>query len=96
MAYILTLAASLHAFTGGVPLLRVAAAYLAGKAAASISPTPGGLGAVEAALTVGLTVVGVPYAQALAGVLTFRLVTYWLPILPGLVTQRVLLRLQLI
>jgi glycosyltransferase 2 family protein len=93
-AYTLTLAASLHAFTGDVPLMRVAAVYLAGMAAASASPTPSGLGAVEAALTAGLTVMGIPLPQALAGVLTFRLVTYWLPILPGLVAYRILRRLQ--
>jgi undecaprenyl-diphosphatase len=93
-AYTLTMAASLHAFTGDVPLMRVAAVYLAGMAAASVSPTPSGLGAVEAALTAGLTVMGIPFPQALAGVLTFRLITYWLPIPPGLVAYRILLRLQ--
>jgi uncharacterized membrane protein YbhN (UPF0104 family) len=38
---------------------------------------------VEAALVLGLTAVGVAHGPAIAGVLAFRLVTYWLPILPG-------------
>ena len=42
--------------------------------------TPGGLGAVEAALTAGLTAAGVPGAAAASAVLLFRLLTFWLPI----------------
>jgi uncharacterized membrane protein YbhN (UPF0104 family) len=57
-AHILTVAASLRAFTGHVPLLPVAAADLAATAAAAVSPTPGGLGAVEVALTAGLNLAG--------------------------------------
>ena len=47
-------------------------------------PTPGGLGAIEAALVAGLTGVGMDPAIAVAAVLSYRLATYWLPILPGL------------
>ena len=48
-----------------------------------VSPTPGGLGAVEAALVSGLTGYGMPDGKAVAAVLTFRLFTFWLPMLPG-------------
>jgi uncharacterized protein (TIRG00374 family) len=79
-----------------VPLLPVATVYLAGTAAAAASPTPGGLGAVEAALTAGLNLVGIPFGPAVAGVLTFRLLTYWLPIVPGAIAYRLLLRSSMI
>ena len=42
-----------------------------------------GLGALEAALVAGLTGVGMDSGVAVAAVLSYRLVTYWLPILPG-------------
>jgi glycosyltransferase 2 family protein len=54
--------------------------YLTGSAIGSIIPTPGGLGAVEAALTAGLTAAGVPGAVAVSAVLLFRLLTFWLPV----------------
>jgi undecaprenyl-diphosphatase len=83
VSYVLALAACLHAFGAGVSLERVAAAFLGGTALASAAPTPGGLGAVEAALVAALTGLGVMTGPAVAGVLAFRLVTFWLPALPG-------------
>ena len=88
--YIASFACSLAAFSAHVPLSHVAFVYLAGTAVAAAAPTPGGLGAVEAALVVGLTATGVAAAPAIAGVLTFRLATFWLPILPGSVAFRTL------
>ena len=92
VGYILCLAASLQAFRSHASLLTVAAAYLAGSAIGAASPTPGGLGAVEAALVAGLTRLGVASGPAIAGVLTYRLVSYWLPILPGAFALRALHR----
>ena len=58
-----------------------AVVYLTGSALGSIVPTPGGLGAVEIALSGGLTTIAhVPGAYALSAVLLFRLITFWLPI----------------
>jgi len=88
--YILALYASLEAFGAHLPLARVAVVFLGGWAVASLSPTPGGLGAVEAALVAGLTAVGAPAGPAIAGVLTFRLLTFWLPVLPGWLAFRAL------
>lgn len=88
--YILALYASLEAFGADLPLAKVAVAYLGGAAVASVSPTPGGLGALEAALVAGLTAVGGPAGPVIAGVLTFRLLTFWLPVLPGWLVLRVL------
>jgi undecaprenyl-diphosphatase len=61
----------------------VVAVYLGGSALAAAAPTPGGLGALEAGLIAGLTSVGQPAAAAVTAVLVFRLVTYWVPVLPG-------------
>jgi glycosyltransferase 2 family protein len=54
--------------------------YMTGNTVASAAPTPGGVGAVEAALTAALTGAGVDSGVALAAVLVFRLFTYWLPV----------------
>jgi undecaprenyl-diphosphatase len=90
VAYALSLASCLAAFDAHLPLVSTVAVYLAGAAVASISPTPGGLGAMEAALVAGLTAVGAPTGPAVAGVLAFRLLTYWLSILPGWLAYRAL------
>ena len=71
-----------------LPLASTAAAYLVAAAVAAASPTPGGLVAMEAALVVGLTAAGAPAGPAVAGVLAFRLLTFWLPILPGWLAYR--------
>ncbi|HEY7136127.1 MAG TPA: flippase-like domain-containing protein [Acidimicrobiia bacterium] len=92
----LALAASLAAFGTDVHLVRVGFVYLAGAAVASAAPTPGGLGAMEAALVAGLTAVGVPSGQAVAGVLSFRLATFWLPTFPGWLAFRNLRRNEVI
>lgn len=80
---IAALAVSLQAVGADGSLLVVAAVYLGGSAVASAAPTPGGMGAVEAALTAGLTAFGFEAAPAVAGVLLFRLLTFWIPILVG-------------
>jgi uncharacterized protein (TIRG00374 family) len=54
--------------------------YLTASSVAAIAPTPGGVGAVEAALTAALTGAGAPPAEALSAVLLFRLASYWLPV----------------
>jgi uncharacterized protein (TIRG00374 family) len=83
LSYGLVLAASVGAFGGDVSLPAVLAVYLGGTAVAAASPTPGNLGAVEVALSAGLTTVGVAAGPAVAAVLLYRLLTFWLPVLPG-------------
>ena len=79
-AYIFCLDASVLAFGGSVALASVAVVYLTGSAIGSAVPTPGGVGAVEAALSAGLTAAGMPGTQAIGAVLLFRLATFWLPV----------------
>lgn len=83
LSYIAALEASLRAFGAQTALAVVAVVYLAGASIASAAPTPGGVGAVEAALIGGLTAVGVDSAIVIPGVFLYRLATFWIPVLPG-------------
>ncbi|GHD88491.1 lysylphosphatidylglycerol synthase transmembrane domain-containing protein [Streptomyces naganishii] len=71
---------------------RVALLYLAASSAAALLPTPGGLGSLDAALAFALTTGGSPAATAASAVLGYRLLTVWLPLLPGLLVLGVLIR----
>ena len=77
--YVLALDASLRAFSTSLALPTLVVVYLAASTLGSAAPTPGGLGAVEAALVGGLTATGVPVAAAITAVLAFRAATFWLP-----------------
>ena len=92
LAYICALASAIAAFDGGVSFAQVGAVYLGASVIAAAAPTPGGLGAMEAALVAGFTGVGMDPAIAVAAVLSYRLVTYWLPVLPGWLCFRMLER----
>jgi undecaprenyl-diphosphatase len=86
VSYLCGLYAAVRAFGGGLAFSAVGAVYLAGSAIGQAAPTPGGLGAVEAALIAGLVSVGLDKEVAVPAVLLFRLATFWLPILPGWAT----------
>jgi putative heme transporter len=49
--------------------------YTVGMAASSLTAVPGGLGVVEAALTLGLSTAGVPVTAALGAVLVYRILS---------------------
>jgi uncharacterized protein (TIRG00374 family) len=57
--------------------------FTVGLVATAVTPTPGGLGGAEAGLVAGMVAYGVEASPALAAVLIYRLLTYWLPLLPG-------------
>jgi undecaprenyl-diphosphatase len=86
--YGLALIAAVQAFGGGLPATSIFAVYLGGSALAAVSPTPGGLGALEAALVAGLTGLGASAGPSVAAVLVYRLITYWAPVLPGMALYR--------
>lgn len=94
--YALSLYTSLRAFGLGLRVSEVLVVYLGAAAIASVAPTPGGLGAMEAALVAGLTSFGAPAAEAIAGVLVFRLITFWLPMFPGWITFHALARREVV
>jgi undecaprenyl-diphosphatase len=92
LAYICAFGAAAAALGGGLSVANVGAVFLGASALAAAAPTPGGLGAIEAALVAGLTGVGMASGPAVSAVLTYRLVTYWLPVLPGWIAWNVMQR----
>jgi undecaprenyl-diphosphatase len=94
LAYIGGLAASVAAFGASAGIAQVGAIYLIASLIAAASPTPGGLGAIEAAIIAGLTGVGISSGTAVSAVLAYRLATYWLPVLPGWLSWRLLQRMD--
>lgn len=71
---------------------RVALLYLAASSAAALLPTPGGIGSLDAALVFALTASGTTASAAASVVLGYRLLTVWLPLIPGLLVLGVLVR----
>jgi uncharacterized protein (TIRG00374 family) len=77
------LALGLRAFDVHVGLGTVVLGYTTGYVA-NILPLPtGGVGGIDAAMTFALHVLGVPLEDALAGVVAYRFVGFWLPTIPG-------------
>jgi undecaprenyl-diphosphatase len=94
LAYIGGLVASVAAVGASASIAEVGAVYLIASFIAAASPTPGGLGAIEAATIAGLTGIGISSGPAVSAVLVYRLATYWLPVLPGWYSWRVLQRMD--
>ena len=86
LAFVACLDASIRALGGSLPFATVAVVYLAGNAAGSAVPVPGGIGPIELALTGLLTGAGLPLAVATPAVVLFRVLTFWFPVLPGWVS----------
>lgn len=81
--YAAALVCSVYAFGATTGVTTLVLVYLVASAIAAVAPTPGGLGAVEAALVAGLTGVGIDGAVAVSAVVVFRFATFWFPLLPG-------------
>lgn len=81
--YVVALAGCVYAFDGKLSVAAIGVVYLTGSVVGQAAPTPGGLGAVEAAMAAGLTAAGLAGGVAVSAVLLFRLVTFWLPTIPG-------------
>ncbi len=79
----LALWASIEAFGGDTSFVTVTVVTMIGGTLASAAPTPGGVGAVEAALIGGLAAFGVPTGIAVPSVLLYRVLTCWLPVFVG-------------
>ncbi|WP_326548349.1 lysylphosphatidylglycerol synthase transmembrane domain-containing protein [Mycolicibacterium sp. ND9-15] len=84
----LALWASIEAVGGGATFVTVTVVTMIGGTLASAAPTPGGVGAVEAALIGGLAAFGMPAAVAVPSVLLYRILTCWLPVLVGWAVMR--------
>lgn len=92
----LALWASVGAFGGGTTFVTVTVVTMIGGTLASAAPTPGGVGAVEAALIGGLAAFGVPAAVAVPSVLLYRVLTCWLPVFVGWPVMRWLTKKDMI
>jgi len=79
----LALWASVEAFGGHATFVTVTVVTMVGGTLASAAPTPGGVGAVEAALIGGLAAFGIPAAVGVPSVLLYRVLTCWLPVFIG-------------
>jgi len=79
----LALWASIEAFGGDTSFVTVTVVTMIGGTLASAAPTPGGVGAVEAALIGGLAAFALPTAIAVPSVLLYRILTCWLPVFIG-------------
>jgi uncharacterized protein (TIRG00374 family) len=76
---------SLRAFGVEVGLGTVVLGYTTGYVA-NVLPLPtGGVGGVDAAMTFALNALGVPLEGALAGVIAYRFIGFWLPTIPAVV-----------
>lgn len=92
----LALWASIEAFGGDTSFVTVTVVTMVGGTLASAAPTPGGVGAVEAALIGGLAAFGVAAAVAVPAVLLYRVLTCWLPVFIGWQVMRWLTRRDMI
>jgi uncharacterized protein (TIRG00374 family) len=92
----LALWASIEAFGGTTSFVTVTVVTMVGGALASAAPTPGGVGAVEAALIGGLAAFGVSAAIAVPSVLLYRILTCWLPVFIGWPIMRWLTKKEMI
>jgi glycosyltransferase 2 family protein len=84
----LALWACIEAFGGNASFVTVTVVTMIGGTLASAAPTPGGVGAVEAALIGGLAAFGVPAGIAVPSVLLYRVLTCWLPVFVGWFVMR--------
>jgi putative heme transporter len=60
----------------GLPIGKVLLVWVAGEGAASLSPTPGGIGAVEVTMVAALAAFGVRGPDAILAILVYRLITF--------------------
>jgi hypothetical protein len=88
----LCLACAIRATGTPIPWQGLFLAYGAGMTAGSLGLTPGGLGIIEAALSAALVAAGLKSQRALAAVLVYRLVSFWLIMAAGWAVMLVLAR----
>jgi uncharacterized protein (TIRG00374 family) len=77
--------ASFHAFGVHVPLAVVVQGYFIGMAANLFPLAPAGVGAVDAGMIGAFVLFGIPEGTVFPAILVFRLVSFWMPIPPGIV-----------
>lgn len=76
-SFVACFALALLSFGETLPLITLTITYLLANSIGSALPSPGGIGPVEAALTGGLVIAGVPYSIAFSTAVLYRLLTFW-------------------
>jgi len=84
----LALIFSAYAVHGSINFVDAFTLYVTSSLVSNFAPTPGGIGATEAFLALGLTSVGMDLPTAAAVTLIFRFVSFWVPIIPGFLALR--------
>ncbi|MGH2861213.1 MAG: lysylphosphatidylglycerol synthase transmembrane domain-containing protein [Solirubrobacteraceae bacterium] len=79
---IATLWAGFRAFGALPPVAVVVLAYYVGQLA-NVLPIPGGVGGVEGGMIGSFIAFGVNGSTAVLAVLAYRIISFWLPVLPG-------------
>lgn len=92
LADMLTLAACLRAFGEPASIATAFIAFIMASVAVTLGPIPLGLGSFELVCIGTLKLLGVPIEVALAGTLLLRMLTLWLPLIPGLYLMRKVVR----
>jgi uncharacterized protein (TIRG00374 family) len=82
-ANIAVLWACFHAFGEDVPKAVLVQGFFVGMAANLLPFFPGGVGSVDAGMIGAFLAFGEPSATVIVSVLTYRVIAFWLPILPG-------------
>jgi putative heme transporter len=85
---------SILAVGGHVPWQGVLAAYGLTQLAAALPLTPGGIGVVEGTLSVLLIAYHMPAATAMAGVILYRIISFWVLVPVGWGAVGILLAMQ--
>jgi uncharacterized membrane protein YbhN (UPF0104 family) len=80
----------------GVDMGSAVVVYLVVSSLSALLPSPGGVGALDVTLLAGLVALGITSALALGAVLGYRLVTVWLPLIPGAVALTLLVRRRIL
>ena len=74
---------SILAVHTSIPITAVFIIFVTSQLVSEIVPTPGGIGATEAVLILALVAASLSLSEAVAAVLIYRLVMFWLPMIPG-------------
>jgi uncharacterized membrane protein YbhN (UPF0104 family) len=92
----LVLFAVLRSLAVPIAATTVVVVYLVVSSVSALLPSPRGIGGLDVVLVAGLAWAGVPSAAALGAVVGYRLITVWLPLLPGACVFAFLLRRRII
>ncbi|MGI5378951.1 lysylphosphatidylglycerol synthase transmembrane domain-containing protein [Streptomyces sp. CA-251387] len=85
-------------FALGLPLswTQVTLALLLASTAVGAVPAPGGIGPVDAALVFTMVTFGAPMGLAAATVIGYRVLTVWVPLLPGALVLSILVQRKIL